>query len=216
MTSTSFRIRSAGKVMSSRLPIGVPTMYRQPPPGAAPFEGANSAAERGVCAGGSCVRRFLDMPSSLARGAKAIVARMVYSAIPHQNKESFCASVRVQMPEMWPQDGKNRKCERPAFEEVPALRRQSGGAVLRARDPVQRLRLVRNRLRREKVQWRFRKRRQACGRIERVKQRLCLQGLCLQRFSRERFWIKREEDRKFGKIGKIGEVGQEEIISGDF
>src|ERR1700732_2306808 len=56
------------------------------------------------------------------------------------------------MPEMRPEDGKNRKYEWPAFEEVPALRRQSGSDVLRARDSIQRLRLVRNRLRRGKGQ----------------------------------------------------------------
>src|SRR6267378_7243824 len=90
--STSLRMRSARSVMSSRLPMGVPTMYRQPPPGAAPFEG-----ERGVCAGELCVGRFLDMDRSLARAEKAIVRRVVYFLIPHQKKESLCAFVRVQM-----------------------------------------------------------------------------------------------------------------------
>jgi len=89
-----------------------------------------------VCAGASCVVRFLDMPSSLARSAKAIVARMVYSAIRTRNKESFCASVRVQMPEMWPQDGKNRKYERPHLRKCPHCGGKVEALFLRAGDPV--------------------------------------------------------------------------------
>src|ERR1700688_1044971 len=133
MRSTSFRMRSARNVMSSRLPMGVPTMYRHPPPGAAPFDGGAGGRSCELCAA-----RFLLIAKSLTRAAKAIVARMVYSAIPHEKRESVCAFVRVQMPEMRPEDGKNRKYEWPAFEEVPALRRQSGSAVLRARDSIQR------------------------------------------------------------------------------
>src|ERR1700676_4571718 len=161
MRSTSFKMRSARNVMSSRLPMGVPTMYRQPPPGAAPFDGGADGLWELPAA------RFLLIARSLTPVAKAIVARMVYSAIPHEKKESVCAFVRVQMPEMRPQDGKNREYEWPAFEEVPALRRQSGSDVLRARDSIQRLRLVRNRLRREKVQRRLRQRGKG-GRIQRV------------------------------------------------
>src|SRR5690348_7913380 len=117
-------MRRPRSVISSRLPMGVPTMYRQPPPGAAPFEG------EGVCAAELCVGRFLDMDRSLARSEKAIVACVVYFSIPHQKKESLCAFVRVQMPEMRPEDGKNRKRGRSTLEKVPALRRQSGGAIL--------------------------------------------------------------------------------------
>src|SRR5258707_2286368 len=63
-------MRSARRVMSSRLPMGVPTMYRQPPPGADPFDG-----ERGVCAAEPRVGRFLDMDRSLAPLGSACAAR---------------------------------------------------------------------------------------------------------------------------------------------
>src|SRR5258707_293458 len=63
-------MRSARRVMSSRLPMGVPTMYRQPPPGADPFDG-----ERGVRAAEPCVGRFLDMHRSLAPLGSACAAR---------------------------------------------------------------------------------------------------------------------------------------------
>src|SRR6267143_4347272 len=68
--STSLRMRSARSVMSSRLPMGVPTMYRQPPPGADPFDG-----ERGVCAAEPRVGGFLDMDRSLAPLGRACAAR---------------------------------------------------------------------------------------------------------------------------------------------
>src|SRR6266446_6079547 len=63
-------MRSARRVMSSRLPMGVPTMYRQPPPGADPFDG-----ERGVRAAEPRVGRFLDMDRSLAPLGSACAAR---------------------------------------------------------------------------------------------------------------------------------------------
>src|SRR5258708_27026470 len=63
-------MRSARRVMSSRLPMGVPTMYRQPPPGADPFDG-----ERGVRAAEPRVGRFLDMHRSLAPLGSACAAR---------------------------------------------------------------------------------------------------------------------------------------------
>src|SRR5882762_1528706 len=63
-------MRSARRVMSSRLPMGVPTMYRQPPPGADPFDG-----ERGVCAAEPRVGGFLDMDRSLAPLGSACAAR---------------------------------------------------------------------------------------------------------------------------------------------
>src|SRR6266478_5139985 len=64
--STSFRMRSARSVMSSRLPMGVPTMYRQPPPGADPFDGAEGRSWE------LCVARFLDTDRSLARARRRL------------------------------------------------------------------------------------------------------------------------------------------------
>src|SRR5258708_28455866 len=126
MRSTSFRMRSARRGMSSRLPMGVPTMYRQPPPDADPFDG-----ERGVCGAEPCVGRFLDMDRSLARARRRLRRAWYTFRSRTRKKESFCASVRVQMPEMRPEDGKNRKRGRSTFEEVPALRRGEGRAVFR-------------------------------------------------------------------------------------
>src|ERR1700676_647925 len=212
MRSTSFKMRSARNVMSSRLPMGVPTMYRQPPPGAAPFDGGADGLWELPAA------RFLLIARSLTPVAKAIVARMVYSAIPHEKKESVCAFVRVQMPEMRPQDGKNRKYEWPAFEEVPALRRQSGSAVFRARDSIQRLGMVRDGLRRQKVR-RFRERGKGgrIQRLERVSEGFRCEGFGVQRTRFqgfiERFRKQRKENRQ---IRQIGAIRKEEINSTAF
>src|SRR6266851_1305051 len=59
-------MRSARSVMSSRLPMGVPTMYRQPPPGADPFDGAEGRSWA------LCVAGFLDTDRSLARARRRL------------------------------------------------------------------------------------------------------------------------------------------------
>src|ERR1700732_609671 len=124
---------------------------------------------------------------------------MLYFSTPHHFKETLCASVRVQMPEMRPEDGKNRKHGRSAPEKVPALRRQSRSVVLRPRDPVQGLRLVRHGLWRKKVRQRRWERRQARGGIERFGkgfQGFEREGISNERFGNERFRKQREENRQ--------------------
>src|SRR5580704_13227194 len=85
-----------------------------------------------------------------------------------QCRRSVFATVRIQVPEVWPAHGKNRERLRAALEKVPALRRKSGSGDHRACDPIQRSRLVRHGLWREKAERRRRrKNRQARGRRER-------------------------------------------------
>src|SRR5260370_27710667 len=72
---------------------------------------------------------------------------------------------------MWPEDGKNRKRGRAAFEEVPALRRESGSAFLRPGNSIQRLRLVCNRLRRGGKPWGEGGKREGGGRARKKKKR---------------------------------------------
>src|SRR5579859_2370737 len=107
------------------------------------------------------------------------------------------------MPEMWAQDGKNRKRLGSAPEKVSALRRQSGIAHFGVGDSVQGLGLVRNRLRGQKT--RFGSLERGQGRLRRKRRG---KGFRRQGFRDEGFRIEREED---GKIREAGEIGKKEM-----
>src|SRR6202161_270323 len=106
--------------MSSKFPIGVATRYKTPPPAAADFS--------------SSLNQVSPTPS-LARAQSPNSSHgILVDSRPSRRLPG--AAVRVQMPEMQSQDGKDRTRQRPASQEVPALRRQSRITHLRAGDPI--------------------------------------------------------------------------------
>src|SRR4029077_14022388 len=107
------------------------------------------------------------------------------------------------MPEMWPQDGKNRKRRRSAPEKMPALRRQGGAAHFGIGPPVQRFRLVRHRLRWQKIRLRYPPRRQASRGIERLGKRLRSKRFRRKRLGRQGFGNEREEGGEIREVRKI-------------
>jgi len=116
------------------------------------------------------------------------------------------------MPEVRAQDGKNRKHEWAAFEEVPALRGQGGGDGVRAGDSVQGLGVVRDGLWREEIgRGRFGKRGEAGGGIERGGERC--QGFRRKGIGGKGFW-EREEDGEGGeeKVAGPGRLPSEIVV----
>src|SRR5262245_40224558 len=144
--------------MSSRFPMGVPTKYRH----------ASSRADRSAL---TVLELFTLMEKSLARAADTrgplrVRPRAVNLMEWPQSGQFASASnaiilvlkpwrrivrapVRVQMPAMRPAHGENREGHRTAPKKVSALRQPGRIADLRSGHPIQRLGLVRDRLRRK-------------------------------------------------------------------
>lgn len=76
-----------------------------------------------------------------------ILSRMLYFFVWSSSGGSSCATVRVQVHEVRAPYGQDRKGQRPAPEEVSALRRQGRVRDHRAGDKIQRVGMVRDGLR---------------------------------------------------------------------
>src|SRR5208337_761619 len=124
-------MRSARRVMSSRLPMGVATRYRQP--------------RRGVGDTPALGLVFMTVgKESLARGACGWTPE---AACYNRWFGEHAGGIAVR--ELQAADRENRERVRAVSEEVPALRRKSGADVYSAGHSVQRLGLVCERLCRE-------------------------------------------------------------------
>src|SRR5580704_2783226 len=121
-------MRRARSVMSSRLPMGVPTRYKQP---------------RAVFVSTAAAPLMLV---SLARTAETI-CDACYTFLFGDSAEGVAVPLYEYKCLKCAPHGENRAGSWPALEEVPALRRESGIGDHRAGDQVQGFRVVCYRLR---------------------------------------------------------------------